>query len=239
MKKISLLVFALVVLLPGCGKKQETASQPVRKNTVEKYMQTDGDIVELGQDENGADEIDFDDIDADELDELLKSIEEGDEYAFGDTDEDSDEDLVDIMVDEDSDSDELAFNWVDSQSDDEFKKLYFSFNHYGIRADQKDAVSYDIEQVKQLIAEAGTAQPTVVIEGHACQEGTPDYNLVLSEKRAKNVADIFVAAGVDKNLIKVIGRGRECPVVMNGKAVNGSRDERAPNRRVEVRVIYT
>ena len=131
-------------------------------------------------------------------------------------------------------------SWIDAQTDDEFKKLYFSFNHYGIRADQKESLTYDIEQVKQLIAEAGTtAQPTVVIEGHACQEGTPAYNLALSEKRAKIVADLFVAAGVDRSAIKVVGRGQECPVVINGKAVNGSREDRAPNRRVEVRVIYT
>jgi len=50
---------------------------------------------------------------------------------------------------------------------------------------------------------------------------------------------MFVAAGIDRNVIKVIGRGQECPVMVKGKAVNGSREDRAPNRRVEVRVIYT
>ena len=79
----------------------------------------------------------------------------------------------------------------------------------------------------------------MVIEGHACQEGTPAYNVALSEKRAKIVADHFVAAGVPSSSIKVVGRGQECPAVINGKTVNGSREDRAPNRRVEVRVIYT
>ena len=124
------------------------------------------------------------------------------------------------------------YSWIDAQADDEFRKLYFSFNHYGIRADQKAALHYDIEQVKQLIAEAGDA--TVVIEGHACQEGAPAYNLALSERRAKAVADLFVAAGVQRTTIKVVGRGQECPVI-SGR----SREDRAPNRRVEVRVIYT
>ncbi len=246
MKKASLLVLALVALLPGCccRKNQESVNKPVRRNNVEKYMQTDVAVEEenVDGDEDGSlDEVDFNiDLSDEDYEELLKALKDNvDEDVDGDglgyiAEEDSDEEDAD-----EEDSEEMAFNWIDSQTDDEFKKLYFSFNHYGIRADQKTALAYDIEQVKQLVAEAGNVQPTIVIEGHACQEGTPSYNLALSEKRAKNVADLFVAAGVDQRLIKVVGRGQECPTVMNGKVVNGSREDRAPNRRVEVRVIYT
>lgn len=226
MKKLSLLVLALAVSLPGCCKKQESTKQPVRKNAVEKYMDVDVDV----------EEFDGDDLDMDELtEEDLASFDFDEEEAMPmhEEDEDEDEDLMSIEENEE-------FSWIDAQTDDEFKKLYFSFNHYGVRADQKESLSYDIEQVKQLVAEAGNAaQPTVVIEGHACQEGTPAYNLALSEKRAKVIADLFVAAGVDRSAIKVVGRGQECPVMINGKVVNGSREHRAPNRRVEVRVIYT
>jgi outer membrane protein OmpA-like peptidoglycan-associated protein len=232
MKKMSLLVLALaIVALPGCcGRKKESCAQSARSNTVEKYMETDGEVDELDLDDlSDIDDLDDEDLD---IDALLRDLEEEDA-----TDMLDDEDLADLL-DEYSDESQ-AFSWIDEQSDDELRKLYFSFNHYGIRPDQKDALAYDIEQVKQLVADAGTAQPAVVIEGHACQEGTPSYNIGLSEKRAKGVADLFVAAGVDKNLIKVIGRGQECPVAVNGKVVNGSREDRAPNRRVEVRVIYT
>jgi outer membrane protein OmpA-like peptidoglycan-associated protein len=222
MKKLSLLALVLIVGLPGCGKKQESA-RSVKKNTIEKYMDmpAEDELVEVDMSEVGDDEDDmkiydvFNDLDADDEEE---------------DDVDLDEDAMDIEATDET------FNWIDAQTDDEFKKLYFSFNHYGIRADQTEAVSYDIEQVKQLIAESdSSAQPTIVIEGHACQEGTPAYNLALSEKRAKNVADLFVAAGIDRSAIKVVGRGQECPATV----ANGSREERAPNRRVEVRVIYT
>jgi outer membrane protein OmpA-like peptidoglycan-associated protein len=233
MKKMSLLVLALaIVVLPGCrDKKKESTAQTARKNTVEKYMETDVEVDKI-------DLSDFDDMDDEDDDEefdvdaLLRDLNEDDDMA-----DLSDEDLAD-MLDEYSDESQ-AFNWIDEQADDELRRLYFSFNHYGIRPDQKDSLAYDIEQVKQLVADSGTAQPTVVIEGHACQEGTPSYNIGLSEKRAKSVADLFVASGVDKNLIKVVGRGQECPILVEGKVVNGSREDRAPNRRVEVRVIYT
>jgi len=244
MKKMSLLVLAFVALLPGCccrDKKKESMAQPVRNNRyIETSMDTTDDIgeveeeVEMGDmDEySGFGDIDLDD---EELKALLQEIEgEGEESGLGES-EMEDVDLSGM----EEESDETELTWIEEQADDELRKLYFTFNHYGIRADQKNALAYDIEQVKQLIAQAGSTQPTVVIEGHACQEGSRSYNIGLSERRAKVVADLFVDAGIDKDLIKVIGRGQECPVVMNGRVVNGSREDRAPNRRVEVRVIYT
>ncbi len=240
MKKMSLLALALaLVVLPGCFcRKNGCGSQPVRKNTVDRYVETNMDMAD---EDDVIEEVDLDDLDDEDDEEEEASDELSDEdIAFLDdleTDDNmfTEEELAELL----GDSDETAFNWVDEQADDELRKLYFSFNHYGIKADQKDALAYDIEQVRQLVVDAGTAAPTIVIEGHACQEGTPSYNVGLSEKRAKSVADLFVEAGIDKNLIKVIGRGQECPVVANGKVVDGSRENRAPNRRVEVRVIYT
>lgn len=232
MKKMSLLVIALLVGLPGCGcRKQESARS--RQEPIEQYM----DVV----DEN--DIIDLDDMD-DLTDEDIASFNFDDEYSELDLkslglDEDDLSDIKDDLEELYLEDENEEFAWIDAQTDDEFKKLYFSFNHYGVRADQKEALNYDIEQVKELIAEAGTIHPTVVVEGHACQEGTPAYNLALSEKRAKAVADLFVAAGIDRSAIRVVGRGQECPTTINGRVVNGTREERAPNRRVEVRVIYT
>ncbi|HEX4069120.1 MAG TPA: OmpA family protein [Candidatus Babeliales bacterium] len=221
MKKMSLLVIALIVALPGCCNKQDKkVARSVKRTTVQKYMQVDGDI---------------EDLDEDELEDMeLPEEEDIASFEFPEDEEMEEIDLSDLDLGDMGDLDENEYSWIDAQSDDEFRKLYFSFNHYGIRDDQKSALNYDIEQVKQLLVEADTAEPTIVIEGHACQEGAPAYNLALSERRAKTVADLFVAAGVDRTAIKVVGRGQECPVT-DGR----TRAERNPNRRVEVRVIYT
>jgi outer membrane protein OmpA-like peptidoglycan-associated protein len=219
MKKMSLLVLALVVALPGCGNKQNGESSRPKKTSVQKYMDIDVDI------------DDMDDEDLDGMDELTE--EDIASFDFPEDEEDMMEEPEEIDFDEMmADEDNEEYSWIDAQSDDEFKKLYFSFNHYGVRDDQKAALHYDIEQVKQLVAEVGDA--VVVIEGHACQEGAPAYNLALSERRAKTVADLFVASGIDRTAIKIVGRGQECPVT-EGR----TRQERNPNRRVEVRVIYT
>ncbi len=243
MNKLSLLTLVLVVALPGCGNGKKQSSQPIKKNNVAKYADTTGSIEEEG-DEDGLEDETSNDEDGDEYINFEEEDGDGDEEneEYSDLDDLSDDDLdfADEDMDEDEENQEMSFRWVDSHMDDDFKPLYFTFNHYGIRDDQKSVINYDIAQVRQLLADAGTtAEPTIVIEGHACQEGDRTYNVALSEKRAKVVADLFVAAGVDKKSIKVVGRGQECPAILNGKAVNGSREDRAPNRRVEIRVIYT
>jgi outer membrane protein OmpA-like peptidoglycan-associated protein len=243
MKKMSLLALvAAIVILPGCccGKKKESAE--TRRNNSNRYMATSMDtdsaqVEEMDEDEDDLGDLSDLDLDGDlDIDALLKEIEEseGQEGEEDGMEEEEEPGMLDEYTEE-----EAEFAWIDEQADDELRKLYFSFNHYGIRADQKSSLAYDIEQVKQLVAQAGTTQPTIVVEGHACQEGSRSYNIGLSEKRAKVVADLFVDAGVDKKMIKVIGRGQECPAMVNGKVINGSREDRAPNRRVEVRVIYT
>ena len=63
MKKMSLLVLALIVSLPGCGKKQESSRPVVRKNTIEKYVQVDGEV-ELMDDIDDLDEDEEENVDA-------------------------------------------------------------------------------------------------------------------------------------------------------------------------------
>ena len=74
---------------------------------------------------------------------------------------------------------------------------------------------------------------TIVIEGHACHSaGSAIYNLALSEKRARHVAQKFAEAGIDSCNIKIAPRGQEMPIVKEG-----NRKQQAPNRRVEIFAI--
>jgi outer membrane protein OmpA-like peptidoglycan-associated protein len=225
MKRIvSLLALALLAGLPGCGckKKQEAQNKKVK---VEQHVDMFSPV-------------DMNDVfAADDIDE-----EPGDLRTFFDFDEEE-EGFVsqdnDFYAENDND-DEQTLLFVDNESDDELRTLHFGFNKYGLTPEQKRLVDNNIEQVKQLVADAGTqVEPVVVVEGHACQEGDHLYNLALSEKRAKYVADLFVEAGVDQSIIKVVGRGQEEPVIIDGKVVDGTREERAANRRVVTRVIYS
>jgi OOP family OmpA-OmpF porin len=71
----------------------------------------------------------------------------------------------------------------------------------------------------------------VVIEGHTDTTGRINYNQSLSERRAENVANYLITAGVKSKHVRFIGYGELRPVASNAK-----RSGRAMNRRIEYRV---
>lgn len=71
----------------------------------------------------------------------------------------------------------------------------------------------------------------ILIEGHTDDTGKDDYNLSLSEKRAKAVSAVLTANGVDASRIKTQGYGEAQP-----KYPNDSEANRAKNRRVELAI---
>jgi outer membrane protein OmpA-like peptidoglycan-associated protein len=74
----------------------------------------------------------------------------------------------------------------------------------------------------------------VEIQGFASAEGDQNVNIALSEKRAENVQRYLVGKNVPLFRISIVGLGVEKPV-----GDNKTRDGRAQNRRVEVRVLRT
>ena len=70
---------------------------------------------------------------------------------------------------------------------------------------------------------------TIVLEGHADERGTREYNLALGERRALEVRDFLIVKGVSGKKIRVVSFGEEKPLksASNEKAW-------AENRRVEI-----
>jgi outer membrane protein OmpA-like peptidoglycan-associated protein len=71
------------------------------------------------------------------------------------------------------------------------------------------------------------------IAAHADNLGTPERNMMWSERRAKAVADYFISKGIAADRITYKGYGDTQPVASN-KTAKG----RAANRRVEMKVDY-
>ncbi|MGH7325620.1 MAG: peptidoglycan-associated lipoprotein Pal [Candidatus Rokuibacteriota bacterium] len=67
----------------------------------------------------------------------------------------------------------------------------------------------------------------ILIEGHADERGTNEYNLALGERRAKAAMNYLVAQGVPANRITVISYGEERPL-----CTERTEDCWARNRRV-------
>ncbi len=73
----------------------------------------------------------------------------------------------------------------------------------------------------------GVSDATIEIEGHTSSEGSDNYNLDLSKRRAQSVVDNLVRRGLDAGRISAVGKGEKEPIASN-------KDEagRSLNRRV-------
>jgi len=72
---------------------------------------------------------------------------------------------------------------------------------------------------------------SISIVGYTDSTGPEGYNQTLSEKRAYNIKEQLIEAGVDRDIVSVRGVGESDPV-----ASNDTREGRAQNRRVVVTI---
>ncbi len=70
------------------------------------------------------------------------------------------------------------------------------------------------------------------VAGHTDSTGDASYNQQLSQRRAESVMRFLVSKGVDAGRLNAKGYGESSPI-----ADNGTREGRAKNRRVELRVL--
>tara|TARA_B100001123_G_C14847037_1_gene842489 strand:+ start:44 stop:544 length:501 start_codon:yes stop_codon:yes gene_type:complete len=67
----------------------------------------------------------------------------------------------------------------------------------------------------------------VVVEGHADERGTREYNLALGERRANAAKDYLMTYGISSNRISVISYGKERPVDSGSNPLSWSKNRRA------------
>jgi OmpA-OmpF porin, OOP family len=72
----------------------------------------------------------------------------------------------------------------------------------------------------------------ISVVGHTDSTGDYNYNIQLSERRAKAFADALIKDGVAANRLTAVGVGPQSPV-----ATNDTPERRAQNRRVELVVM--
>jgi outer membrane protein OmpA-like peptidoglycan-associated protein len=90
-----------------------------------------------------------------------------------------------------------------------------------------DAYKADLTSAAEVFAKY--PDTNINIEGHTDDTGKDDFNMTLSEKRAKAVADFFISKGIAASRITEKGYGETQP-----KYPNDSEENRQKNRRVEI-----
>ena len=68
---------------------------------------------------------------------------------------------------------------------------------------------------------------TIVLEGHADERGTREYNLALGERRANAAKDYLMTYGISGKRISTISYGKEKPVNPGSSALAWSQNRRA------------
>jgi peptidoglycan-associated lipoprotein len=86
------------------------------------------------------------------------------------------------------------------------RDIHFDFDQYRIRPEAGRALE---DNARWLKANGGAV---LLIEGHADERGTNEYNLALAERRAGAARDYLIALGVARTRINVVSYGEERPV---------------------------
>ena len=100
-------------------------------------------------------------------------------------------------------------------------KIYFLVDESTINA---DAAAILETQASWLIANPGY---TALIEGHADERGTREYNLALGARRASAVREYLVSRGVPDARLQTVTYGKERPVAICSNESCWSQNRRA------------
>ena len=84
-------------------------------------------------------------------------------------------------------------------------RVFFSVDRY----DLTEAARTTLERQAQWLQRYPTR--TIVIQGHADERGTREYNLALGDRRANAVRNFLVAVGVDPSRVSTVSFGKEQP----------------------------
>ncbi len=68
---------------------------------------------------------------------------------------------------------------------------------------------------------------TIVLEGHADERGTREYNLALGERRANSAKDYLLTYGISSDRISVLSYGKERPVDSGSNPLAWSKNRRS------------
>ena len=99
-------------------------------------------------------------------------------------------------------------------------RVFFATNRSSLHSGAKDTLSKQAAYIK-------SSGITVVVEGHADERGTREYNLALGERRANSVRDYLMSQGVSASSITVISYGKERPVNPESSRLAWSQNRRA------------
>ena len=101
-----------------------------------------------------------------------------------------------------------------------------------------DTVNFDFDSAELTVSARSTLNRQaaflslnpdlmIVIEGHADERGTREYNLALGERRAAAVRDYLVAKGINSARVRTVSYGKERPAAAGSVESAWAKNRRA------------
>ena len=101
-----------------------------------------------------------------------------------------------------------------------------------------DTVNFDFDSAELTVSARSTLNRQsaflsvnpglmIVIEGHADERGTREYNLALGDRRATAVRDYLVAKGIDSARVRTVSYGKERPTASGSDEGAWAKNRRA------------
>ena len=99
-------------------------------------------------------------------------------------------------------------------------RVFFDFDKYNLKPEGRDQLAKWVAFLKKY------PNDQLVVEGHADERGTREYNLALGERRANAVKDFLVAQGIQASRLKTISYGKERPAVLGSNEAAWAQNRR-------------
>ena len=101
-----------------------------------------------------------------------------------------------------------------------------------------DTVNFDFDSAELTVSARSTLNRQaaflslnpdlmIVIEGHADERGTREYNLALGDRRATAVRDYLVAKGINSARVRTVSYGKERPALAGSDEAAWAKNRRA------------
>ena len=100
-------------------------------------------------------------------------------------------------------------------------RVFFATNSSSLTTASRDTLRKQADYLRK------NKKLNIVLEGHADERGTREYNLALGEKRANSAKDYLMTYGISSDRISVLSYGKERPVDSGSTPLAWSKNRRS------------
>ena len=87
---------------------------------------------------------------------------------------------------------------------------FFDYNQSTIRTDATAALDQNVGVIRDILKDYPTEK--LLIEGHADERGSSEYNLALADRRSRSAQEFMSSRGIPQSQLSVLSLGEEKPV---------------------------